>query len=81
MVLKNAERSWLLDVLGEVRSYLAEANEVDKIVTDILGSADSMDDFMEKMQNRHRLLRDPLIRTDLRIYLGRLQRQTRTQQV
>lgn len=81
MVLKNDERLRLLEVLAEVKPYMAEMHAAERTVGELLESADSMDDFVKKMQSEHDRTKDAVLRTDLRIYIGRLRKRIRIQPI
>ena len=81
MVLKNGERSLLLEELSDAKPYMAETESVDELVRRLLQLADSIDDYMKRIQKAHDSSQDPVLRTDLRIYMGRIQRRVRNHSV
>lgn len=78
MVLKNGERLWLLELLDDVKPYMAETDSVDKLARRFLELADSMDDFLRRMQNEHDTIRNTALSTDLRIYMNRIRSRLKT---
>ena len=78
MVLRNGERSRILELLDDVKPYMAEIDSVDKLARRFLELADSTDDFLRIMQNEHDTIKDSVLRTDLRIYMSRIRNRTKT---
>jgi hypothetical protein len=72
VLLDNVSRSRVLETYHEVRPYMAEANAIDVIIEKHLASAVSLDDFIIKIQVEHGETENPVLRTDLRIFITRL---------
>jgi predicted P-loop ATPase len=72
MVLENDERLRLLELLNEIKPYLVETDSVDVLARRLMESAESVDDFLTKIQSEHDRIKDSVLRTDLRIYMGRI---------
>ena len=78
MVLKNAERLWLLELLEDVKPYLSEVDSVVELTSRLIDSADSIADFIGKMRNEHNKINGTTLSTDLRIYMNRILSSSRT---
>jgi hypothetical protein len=77
MVLNDAERTLLFEVLNEVKPYMSETDEVEGIIREQSGSASTMSDLIGRLQNEHDRTSVSVLRTDLRIYIGRLRKHIR----
>lgn len=72
MVLKNGERSLLLQLLDDVKPYMVETDSIDKLTRRFLELAGSIDDFLRRMQDEYDTIKDMALSTDLRIYMNRI---------
>lgn len=81
MTLKNGEHKMLLEVLNDTKPYMVETESIDKLVQQLLESANSIDDYIKGIQNAHDTSKDSILRTDLRIYIGRIRKRVRNHSV
>ena len=72
MALNDVDRAIVLKALDEAKPYIGELGEVEQLIEEQCKSAHSVSDFIERIQHEHDRVTDPILRTDLRIYLGRL---------
>ena len=75
MVLNESDRKSVLKVLDEIRPYIVEMQLLEQLSIQCLESSNSVDEFKTKLEQQEKELDDPVLRTDLRIYVGRLRRE------
>jgi hypothetical protein len=78
MVLNESDKKYLLEVLNDVRPYMVEMPLVEKLSTRCIESSNSTSEFITKLELQENKLDDSVLRTDLRIYLGRLKRKLKS---
>jgi hypothetical protein len=74
MVLNELDKKSVLEVLDDVRPYIVEMSLLEQLNVKCMESSNSMNEFVTKLELQENELDDPISRTDLRIYLGRLRR-------
>lgn len=77
MVLNELDKKSVLNVLDDVRPYIVETPSLEQLNLLCMQSSNSINEFMAKLEQQEDELDDPVSRTDLRIYLGRLRRRFR----
>jgi hypothetical protein len=75
MVLNELDRKSVLKVLDEVRPYIVEMPLLEQLSIQCMGASNSVNEFKTKLEQQEKELSDPVLRTDLRIYIGRLRRE------
>jgi hypothetical protein len=74
MVISDLDRKAILKVLNDVKPYIVEFSFLEQLNIQCVESSDSIKEFMTKLEHQENRL-DPVPRTDLRIYLGRLRKE------
>jgi hypothetical protein len=74
MVISDLDRKAILRVLNDVKPYIVEFSLLEQLNMQCAESSDSIKEFMTKLEHQEKRL-DPVPRTDLRIYLGRLRKE------
>ena len=74
MVLTESDKMSVLRVLDDVRPYIVEMPSLEQLNNQYMESSTSINEFMTNLEQQENKLDDPVSRTDLRIYLGRLRR-------
>jgi hypothetical protein len=74
MVLNELDRKSVLKVLDEVRPYIVEMLSLEQLNMQCMQSSNSVSEFKSKLEQQEKKLDNSVLRTDLRIYLGRLRR-------
>jgi hypothetical protein len=74
MVISESDRKSILKVLDDVKPYIVEFSLLEQLNIQCMESSDSIKEFMTKLDRQENRL-DPVPRTDLRIYLGRLRKE------
>jgi hypothetical protein len=77
MVLNELDKKSVLKVLDEVRPYIVEMQLLEQLSVQCVGASNSLNEFETKLEQQEKELDDPVLRTDLRIYVGRLRRDLR----
>jgi len=74
MVISELDRKSVLKVLDDVKPYIVEFSSLEQLNIQCMESSNSIKEFMTKLEQQEIGL-NPISRTDLRIYLGRLRRE------
>nr|MDO8100316.1 hypothetical protein [Candidatus Njordarchaeota archaeon] len=74
MTLKDSERKLLLDILQEVKPYIAEPGSIEELIDKHLESANSTLEFMKQIESENDSAKNSTLRTDLRIYVAKLKK-------
>ena len=74
MVLNALDKKSILEVLDDVRPYIIEITLVEQLNVSCMESSNSVKEFINKLEQQENKIEDSVLRTDLRIYIGRLKK-------
>ncbi len=75
MAINELDKKSILKVLRDVRPYIVEFPSLEQLNIQYMESSNSAIEYIAKLEQQENKIDDPVLRTDLRIYLGRLRRE------